>query len=585
MLRMSSIGIAYEIAMRCPHCSNGLPLNALVDRVVCGRCAGTVELEADDWLSLLEDGLDEGPSRETGSGGSATIFSSHQYDVLWARFDPYFWESKQDIDPAVLPAAAERGYLEDPSGGLPVSVRRLPAEYADTFPGVIYLISEDFGQLPAGVAPADIPLEDAPEPQAFLCPHCGSALRVEGDNRTVQCQYCDGSSLLPDEIWFRLHPVSTKKRWFLVLDEGQRPLGWEDDVLDAVSDGHQRTFVAVESGSDVDVVCVGPDRCVRWRRPRLLKEPPDRSHLRLALTGDGWLMVFHPSRKAVRFLSREDGTTVDQLGGKKGRHPAEGTFSARGCRSMAPDLRDGSLWAWAPSATPDDDGDETWELVHFDGEGARLPTWSARTVETDPLEPPPKEGFFARLGKLFGAGADAVQQSLGDARTPWFDALRDRPERCREENVQVGVAGDGSVLLWHDKYLARYTADGDRCYLVELDCYRIHGCVHGLPDGAALALCERRDDSGTYVAQIPPSGGQPTHLREHVRAGGPVGEEDQALAVAPDGTVQVFGYDTAWRIIAPDGSLVFCSKTSAECEEEVAEEDGDSDDDDDWDDE
>ncbi len=38
------------------------------------------------------------------------------------------------------------------------------------------------------------------------CSKCGAALPLEGTAQTVVCRYCGASTLLPPEVWQRLHP-------------------------------------------------------------------------------------------------------------------------------------------------------------------------------------------------------------------------------------------------------------------------------------------------------------------------------------------------------------------------------------------
>lgn len=54
----------------------------------------------------------------------------------------------------------------------------------------------------------------------FHCYHCGGSLTVDGSSRQVSCTYCGNTSMLPDEIWARLHPVAQVEPWYVLLDVG-----------------------------------------------------------------------------------------------------------------------------------------------------------------------------------------------------------------------------------------------------------------------------------------------------------------------------------------------------------------------------
>jgi hypothetical protein len=561
------IGIALELVSRCGHCNEALPLNALVSHVVCGRCQRTTTFSVDDWVSLLEDALHEAPTSDVGHGSSSSIFSRHNYQMLWARFDPYFFDTKDDMDLAGLPEAAERGFVPHPGAGAAETVRRLPEPFADALPGVLFAVAEDPRQLPAEAVPSGFDVVTATEPQSFTCPQCGGGLQVDGRQRAVPCEYCHTSSVLPDEVWIRLHPVTTKKRWFLVYDEHLAPYRWEDDLWDAVADGEGRVYLAVECDDDdsLHVVCLGPDRRLQWRRADLnyAADTYDRE-ARLALTGDGRLVVWQGERHSLVVLSCEDGSQLDKLGGKGGRQPQDGSgkFSLKGSYSLAT-AGDGTLLVWHPSPDADGDGYDLWELKRFDPDGNRIDTWLVPTPETE--KPPTREGFFSRLGRLFGNAASTVSEVM---RTPYLEDLRDRPGACRTERVWVTVGPDGSIFLAENDRLARYTADGKQHYSLQLPCRDIEDGACGRADGSALVLCDLQDVEGHIVLAVSADGKDVRVELASAATGGKAGEEE-TLTVAPDGTVHLLGYSDRWRIVAPDGSVRYRSKASAEFEAEL----------------
>ena len=45
---------------------------------------------------------------------------------------------------------------------------------------------------------------------------------MDGAARVVVCAHCSSNIYLPDDLWFRLHTVSTRRRWFLVWHASER---------------------------------------------------------------------------------------------------------------------------------------------------------------------------------------------------------------------------------------------------------------------------------------------------------------------------------------------------------------------------
>ncbi len=53
------------------------------------------------------------------------------------------------------------------------------------------------------------------EPVAFSCPQCAGSLMIDGNERLIQCEYCETRVYLPDDLWLQLHPAKKKTRWFI----------------------------------------------------------------------------------------------------------------------------------------------------------------------------------------------------------------------------------------------------------------------------------------------------------------------------------------------------------------------------------
>ena len=100
-----------------------------------------------------------------------------------------------------------------------ISVRATPEEFRRTVvPGVPFLVGEDPSQIPGASEGLAFQPKPASKPVTFSCPRCNGSLDVDGKERTITCSYCSSSIYLPDDLWHRLHPVSTVQRWYLQLD-------------------------------------------------------------------------------------------------------------------------------------------------------------------------------------------------------------------------------------------------------------------------------------------------------------------------------------------------------------------------------
>ncbi len=563
-----AIGIALEIMTTCPGCRSGIPLNALVQRYFCGTCSSEFIMTAEDWKTLLEDPLKKGPSSEVGVGQESSVFSSHNYEIMWGRIDPYFPDSKEDVDLSVLKVAAPHGYIPHPAVGQPLSVRARPEEYAQVLPGVTYLVGEDTRQLPAASAVENLDVQRSASLVEFRCPNCSASRDVDGVSRLFVCIYCGVSSAIPDPLWQRLHPVTTKQRWFIVYDESLCPYDWDGDIKDAVVDEEGRIFLATLDSSEgrLHVACLGADKRLNWGRSDLKYALDATLGTQLALLRDNRLGVWAPNRHSLMILSRDDGREVDKLGKKSGRQPADGQerFSLKNASALVVDT-DASFLVWHPASRDPEERFGCQILQRFDLDGTPRQVWT----EPPPVEPP-KKGFFS---KLFGAKEEPDREP---PRDPGFKELTDRPARCDETDVALSVGPDGSVFLRRHEHLIRYSTDGVKCYGLDVPCYSIEGRVHGLPDGGLLFLCRQEKFDGHAVYRISPDGNEITKMLTEVDTGGPVGDEELS-APAPDGTIHLFGDRGAWRHISAEGEILYRSATSKEFEDEREDDEDDDD--------
>jgi DNA-directed RNA polymerase subunit RPC12/RpoP len=219
------IGTAIELHFDCPRCERPVHANALTTEIPCSNCDYVTEFGWDRWKDVLEDSFDEIPDYAKGRGGRSQAFvgSGPNTDIVYSRFDPYCFECKTDFDASAAVESASDS-VECSACGKAWNARPPSPDIRTHFPQIRYLFAEDakmisdaFGnrsgapQSPAGGAPV-----------VFACPACGGGLRVDGSERMVPCEHCESSVYLPDDLWRRLHPVQTKRRWFIWWDQGDR---------------------------------------------------------------------------------------------------------------------------------------------------------------------------------------------------------------------------------------------------------------------------------------------------------------------------------------------------------------------------
>lgn len=232
-------GIAIELRGECPHCGRPVMVNALTDRIHCPSCLKDRPYPYGEWADLLESAWNLGPNDDPGQGGTTTVLGAN-WHLLYARFDPYCYKCKYDFDMDLV--RATDGPYACPKCGARWHHRPMPDDAKAALPGVRWLVAEDPRQIPEGRAEAPAP--GGAKPILFQCMGCGGSLEVDGSERVVTCKFCDASNFLPDELWLRMHPVDTVRRWFLWCDKGALLRG--DEAEDEEEDDSDAFF------SDVD---------------------------------------------------------------------------------------------------------------------------------------------------------------------------------------------------------------------------------------------------------------------------------------------------------------------------------------------
>lgn len=229
------LSTAIELTTTCPRCDQPVHVNALVDQICCSHCHAGIELPWAWWSDTLGDAFEDTPTLEIGHGGRIRTLSASDapYDLLYTRFEPYCFDCKTDLDLDEL-TGTERlatGQAECPTCGSCWSLREAPKAAGVALPGVQLLVAEDPDLLAGGPeqgAVQSTALPDASGPIIFICPACGGGLRVDGSDRLVPCAHCEASVYLPNDLWFRLRPVSTKQRWFLCWEPSQQQAARRD---------------------------------------------------------------------------------------------------------------------------------------------------------------------------------------------------------------------------------------------------------------------------------------------------------------------------------------------------------------------
>lgn len=209
--------ICVEIKTQCKFCGGNITLNALVEEVLCHTCQKMNNFPYDYWKkSILESAMNDYSGLKEGEGQNQTVMTGeYTFTIMYGLQQPRCGKCKTNLDAANFQDFAKQGKAVCTKCSNEISVRTPPDEVKSLLGNIKYLIGEDADMLEKGDKGLKTP--NAVKPILFICPSCGGNLKVDGSDRVVTCSYCNSEIYLPDDLWFRLHPVKIVERWFLVL--------------------------------------------------------------------------------------------------------------------------------------------------------------------------------------------------------------------------------------------------------------------------------------------------------------------------------------------------------------------------------
>lgn len=531
------LSIAIEAKTKCRKCDDTLHLNALTDEIVCQSCGEKTCFSVSDWKSIIGDAINEVPGFKEGEGNNASIFGSYNFQIMYGKQKPKFPDDKKPLNLERLSEFADKGFAVNPDTGKKYSVRIAPDKYKKAFPGILYLVFEDFGLITSGKKAEDETLINAPEPVAFACPKCGGFLDVDGKERMIKCSFCKASVYLPDDLWKRIHPVETISRWYIIFDEKAKPFGWEGEIWDSVVDGKGDIYIASENeDSNLTLAALNKDLLTKWIVSDL-QYTPDSSegNPKLAIDSKNRLMLWSREKHALIFISTQTGDVVDRIGGNKGRQPSEKKdfFSMKNTWTLCADTDDTFL-AVINREKQDSENNDYYELKRFDYDGNAVKTWK------EDKETPEKENRSIIAGYL--------------------EELEDKPVYFRDREIVLSVGYDGNYYILNYEKLMKYSREGKKIYLIKLDFRYTYSRPYADKEGNAYVLGSDQNDVYSVI-KVSPDGKQMKHHFMSVTKNGVIGSEE-VMAMSEDGNFILLGYDGKMRIISSEGKLLYRSENS-----------------------
>ncbi|MBN2893740.1 MAG: hypothetical protein JXL97_17860 [Bacteroidales bacterium] len=194
----------------CPDCSNPIFINGPIEKVNCSSCLKEVKIGRDTIIDYFISGYEDlktSPMRE-----ASITYIGHPSSYIYGNNPPKCPKCEEKIPTENLfeNESEQQWNIECEKCGNLISVCKTPEWIRKKVPTARIVINAEF-ESQNKKSNDQVELKGI----VFSCPKCSAGLEVDGTKRVIDCKYCSSSVYIPDELWFRLHPVEKVKEWYI----------------------------------------------------------------------------------------------------------------------------------------------------------------------------------------------------------------------------------------------------------------------------------------------------------------------------------------------------------------------------------
>lgn len=544
-----------EIKTECISCGNPLPVNAYSENIFCDKCNKVNTLNGGFWHSVFEDKLKEIQSFKDSEGRNSKIMGQYNIDMLYGRKNARCDECKTDIPDEEFDKFTEGGMYKCKKCSSEVFIRPATESLKSLIPSARFIVGEDENLLKGT---SEKPVEkNSAKPVLFTCPSCAGNLEIDGKERIVECNFCKSKVYLPDDLWFSLHPVVSKERWYITFDNKliTEMLPEWDKLYDAVIDFEGNVYAASTLDTfdrELTVWSYSPEIKKRWAVNNLKME---KENTHLAVSRKGELYVWNSDKQSMLVLSCKDGSLIRKINGEAKSKDNPYPFTVKNCEALISDS-DGTLLALMKST-----------FVRFNPDGTRTSLWGDPSVTES-------KGFF---GRLFSGSDDRIDIPESDPDdVPKMDKLGDQPKTLDSYYISMFSGWDNYVYIYKADYdeisLAKYTRRGEMEWNTAFKFSETGSKISADSKGNVYIVGTDEDRKSKLMRLSPDAKNFDVVLKDISEGGNFVFDSDDMVLVSPDGVINIINTNSQLRVFNPDYSVKFISNALKEDDADYREE-------------
>jgi Zn finger protein HypA/HybF involved in hydrogenase expression len=553
--------ILLEITTKCIHCGDTIAVNSAVNKIWCSGCKGQTTFSGELWSLLLGEIISISNEMNFGEARNTSVEdeTAGTVRVTFKKADLECYNCKQLIT-----------YNENDNiicSKCGAAIQKRAVSKTSVKKGFNFFINEDTYQLGEEKEKSYII-----NPVEISCTNCGGPLKADGTERLIKCSFCNTEIMIPDSVWYRLHPSIHVRPWYFVyradMDQKITPLSF-DAINGICCDEEQLLYCMGENADGTKALWAMSPQCeLKWMTliPRDKRWPECFSEIELL--SDGNLLIWNKEVHPGLVYDRRDGNFIKELGGIEPAHSKAPKLDFYDCSSVAADP-DGSIVCFINR-----------RILRFSKDGEGIYLWPKSFLD------------FQRLRPIYlNNGKEPKKRDVNDIRGGGFVL----PQNLRNKTNTYSYTGDSSVHISRDgslfilapfkgnerheilggAILTKFDRKGKILYKADLEAYGT-GQFRTRTDHEGYAYVIMHDAREEYknngrIIRVSPDGSDVKVIAKLPFSA--VISPDSCFTVAGDGTIYSIGNGEEIRIFNREGKYIWRNEAALKSEKKRIEDD------------